>query len=69
MEIKVLEKCVTATNTLKKGETVNIRNADAVRLAEAGKAEFTANGKKMQEASKEALEAKAKAKAEAKKAK
>ena len=67
MEIKILEKCVTATNSFKKvGAIANIRHADADRLVEAGKAEYTAGAKKQMETSKKVLADRAKAKKDAK---
>ena len=66
MEIKIVKKCVTATNSFKKvGEVVNVRGADAERLVKDGNAEYTADSKKQMEASKKVLDARAKAKADA----
>jgi len=62
MKIKILEKCVTPSNSFKKGQEADIRGADAAKLVEAGKAEYTAEGKKEIEASEQALKARKEAK-------
>lgn len=66
MQIEILEKCVTATNSFKKGEVADIRGADAEALVKAGKAKYTDEAKKIIANTEKVLKARAEAKAKAK---
>jgi len=68
MEIEILTKVNTPSHSLKKGVTVNMRGADAMKLVNAKKAKLTAGEVKTQANTKKILDARVDARRKAKEA-